>query len=117
MGGWRKLNEYSKFEINLFLYVLDIKDVEVIKEGKKQKLKHVRILIEITPSVDVDYTKRFQGSKFLQGLQDFFHKYIIKEDINTVLEDQLWYRALKLQKVIKEYLDFEAKSNAYEGVW
>jgi hypothetical protein len=33
------------------------------------------------------------------------------------MEDQIWYRVLKLQKVIKDYFDFEAKTNAYDGVW
>jgi hypothetical protein len=117
MSGWKKVNEYSKFNIQLYFHVYDIKDVEVIKEGKKTRLKSLRLTLEISPSVDLDYTKRFGGSRFLQGLQDFFLKYVYKEEISTVMEDQIWYRVLKLQKAIKDYFDFEAKTNAYEGVW
>jgi hypothetical protein len=117
LNGWRKINEYTKFDIALFFKIYDIRDVEVVKEGKKQKLKHIRMNLEITPSVELDYSKRFGGSRFLQYLHEFYMKYIVKEEISTIAEDQLWYIALKLHNTIKEYLDFEAKTNAYEGVW
>jgi hypothetical protein len=117
ISGWKKVNEYSKFNIKIYMHVFDIKEVEVVKEGKKTKLQHVRLQMEITPSVDVDYASRFGGSRLLQELQDFFLKYVYKEEIATLMEDQIWYRVYKLQKIIKDYFDFEAKTNAYDGAW
>lgn len=110
-GGWehemsiygeRKINEYVKFTIKLFIRLFDIKDIEVVKEGRKVKMNSGRIAAEISGVIDFDFENRFGGSKFLQGLQDFYHKYIIKQDIGDVWEDDIMLKMADLGKLIRE---------------
>jgi hypothetical protein len=115
--GWRKINGYVKFWVDVYFHLWQLKDVEVIKEGKKVKLSRARMLIEFSGRVDLDYSNRFGGSRFLQALQDWYHKFVIKKEIDSIYTDQLYYRILKLYTVCKEYLDMEAKHNASLRRW
>lgn len=115
--GWRKVNSYVKYHIDMYTKYWRLHDVEVVREGKKQKLQHARIQIEITGRCELDWTNRFGGSAFLQALADFYNNYIIRKDIDLVYTDQLYYRLYKLQQTIKKVLEFETKESAYEDMW
>ncbi len=115
-GGWeheitiygeRKMNEYVKFTIKLFIRLYDIKDIEIVKEGKKIKTNNGRITVDISGVIDLDFENRFGGSKFLQALQDFYHKYIIKQDIGDVWEDDIMLKMVNLGKLIREKCQHE----------
>lgn len=117
VGGWehemeiygeRKMNEYVKFKITLFIRLYDIKDIEVIKDGKKVQTNSGRITVDISGEIELDYENRFGGSKFLQALQDFYHKYIIKQDIGDYWEDEIMLRIVNLGKFIRETCQQEA---------
>jgi len=116
--AWRKVSDYVKFWINVWIYVWDAKDLEVIKDGKKVKLTKCRLQIEFDGYVELDYTNRFQKTKFLQWLMNFYHKYILREEkVISNWWDELYYRVYKLQTIAKEYLDMESKGNAYYDIW
>ena len=116
-SGWRRVNGYVVFRIRFWMRAYEVKDVEVVRGGKKKHLTQGAIWIEITPSVELDYQNRFGGSRFLQKVQDFYHHHVIKHNIQDIWEDEVYYRAYKLHRIIKEYLDFETKTNASEGRW
>ncbi|MBD3303633.1 hypothetical protein GF343_00660 [Candidatus Woesearchaeota archaeon] len=116
-GGWehemtiygeRKMNEYVKFTITLFIRLYDIKDIEVIKEGKKVQTNSGRITADISGEIELDFENRFDGSKFLQAFQDFYHKYIIKQDIGDYWEDEIMLKIVNLGKFIREMCQQEA---------
>jgi hypothetical protein len=115
--GWKRVTEYVKYHIKIEFHTYDQKDVEVVKAGAKKHAVQARIEVIMSPTVEFDWQNRFSGSRFMQGLQDFYHKYIIKGDIQNYHEDALYYRTYKLHRIIKEFLDMEGKTNAYEGVW
>ena len=115
--GWRKVNAYIKYHVDMFIKFWDLHDVEVVREGKKQKLQGAKIQIEISGRCELDWTNRFAGSKFLQFMHDFYLNYIIRKDIDTIYTDQLYYRLYKLQQTVKQFLDMEAKESAYADVW
>lgn len=117
LSGWRRVNGYVKFKLDVDFHLWDMKYVDVIRNGIKKKLVQARIKILLHPTVELDYSNRFSGNKFLVGLQDFYNKYIIRGDIQNVWEDELWYRTLKLHRVIKDFLDMETRTNASEGRW
>lgn len=106
--GNRKVNEYVKYYLEVFLRTWDMKEVEVVKDGQKFKMYDGKVAIEISGKVEFDWQKRFGGNKFLQHLQDFFHKFIIRQDINEKWEDELLFKMMNLTKVIKEKLGHEA---------
>jgi hypothetical protein len=115
--GWRKVNSYVKYHIDLYFHYWDLHDVEVVREGKKQKLQSAKLQLEITGRCELDWSNRFGGSRFLQNLMDFYNNYIVRKDIDTIFTDQLYYRLYKFQRLVKEHLEFETKTSAYEDVW
>ena len=115
--AWRKVTEYIRFDIYIYLILRDMKEIEVIKDGKKKILTKARMTIEFRGKVEVDYSKKFQKTPFLKKLFDFYNNYVLKKRIDTIYTDQLYYRILKLYTLAKEYLEFETKSNAYYDMW
>ena len=116
--GWRKMNEYVKYNVNVWFYVWDAKEIEVVKEGRKLKLTKCRLQIEFDGDVELDYTGRFGKTKFGKVLFNLYNYFILQsEKIISNWWDELYYRVYKLQTITKEYLDMEAKGNAYYDVW
>lgn len=109
MEGERKQTHYAKFKITVELKISDMKDVEVVRDGEKVKMQHGRIQATLAGNVELDFQKRFEGNKFLEGLRDFYHKYIIKETIENVYWDNVHTTIFKLQRFIRDSLQFEAK--------
>jgi len=91
--------------------------VEVIKKGEKKKLTQCKVHIELTPIVITFPYDEFETSKFLQRLREWLATNVLKKDIIFKYVDQLDYRCLKLQGLIKEYFNFEARENAYAAKW
>ncbi len=113
----KDMTEYVRYHVDLLFIITNITPVEVVKEGKKSVVQDCRFQVELKGRIELDWQKRFKGSRFLQKLQDFYHNYIIKKDILFHWGDQLEYRLLKLHRLIKDVLDFETRTNAYEGKW
>ncbi len=110
MSGDRKMNEYVKYYINVSIRTWDMKDVEVIKDGQKTKLQEGKISIDIDGKLELDWQNRFSGNKFLQNLQDFYHKFIIKQDIGDRWEDDLLIKVMDLTKIIRTKIGHESIS-------
>ena len=115
--GWRKVNSYVKYHIDIFIKFWELHDVEVVRDEKKQKLQSAKIQIEISGRCELDWSNRFGGSAFFQFIADFYNNYIIRRDIDMVYTDQLYYRLYKFQGVVKEFLQFETKESAYKDMW
>ena len=108
MYAERKMSEYVKFTVKIFIRAFDYKEVEIVKDGKKIKTGQGRLTVEVDGVLDLDFEKRFNGSAFLQGLQDFYHKYIIKYDICDYWEDELVLKMVGVAKLIREKCEQEA---------
>lgn len=120
LSGWQNISEYVRFTIRVYIKTYNLKDLEVIKDGKKRKLSKTKMKVRIAGEVVLDYNNRFEKNKFLLGLRSFYHKYILKEDegvIGGLWWDKLYYMLFKLHSEMKEYLDMESKGNAYYDVW
>ncbi len=105
--GERKVNEYVKFELSVRIWIRDMSEVEVVQDGEKRKMNEGAVQVEVTGSYDLDYAERFGGSKFMQWLQDFYHKYVIRQTIEEVWEDDLYVKIVQLSNTIKEALGME----------
>ena len=115
--GWKKVNSYIKYHLDIFFHFWDVNEVEVIRDGKKQKVISAGVQIEMWGSTEIDWQNRFSGSKFLQALGDFYYNYITKKSLDLYWTDQLYYHHYKLHTHIKEFLDMETKANAFEDMW
>ncbi|MBD3310503.1 hypothetical protein GF351_04745 [Candidatus Woesearchaeota archaeon] len=115
--GWRKVTPYVKYWIYVKWKLWDLKELEVVKDGKKKKLYKSRVRLVIHGKVELDWTKRFGGSKFAQALAEFYNKFIVKKNLENVWWDECYYRIFKFHALAKEMFDMQAKDNAYYDVW
>ena len=105
--GKRKLNEYVQYTLYVEMKAEEISEVEIVKEGQKIKTQKGRIKVTVHGTMNLDWQKRFAGNKFLQYIQYFYHRYIIKEKIEDVWQDHLMLKAVTLKSKIQEKLESE----------
>jgi len=115
--GWRKITDYVKFNIQIYIIMWDMKEIEVIKNGEKKKLTKARMKIEFNGDVETDYQDAFGKTPFLVKLREFYNEFVMKKRIDTIYTDQLYYMILKLYTVAKEQLEFETRANMYYDMW
>lgn len=116
--GWRaeqKVTEYYKYTISIYSHLWDMTEVEVVQKGVKKTLTNARIEITFDGTIDIDYEKRFAQSTFWITIRDWWHRYVRKEEIETLWHDELYYRVQKLHEAVKEYLDMQARGSEYKG--
>lgn len=82
MQASRALNEYVKFHIHIIIRIYDMKEVELIKEGKKTKTNQGHFHANIRSKIKFDWQERFKGNKFLIALGDFLREHILKYKIS-----------------------------------
>lgn len=105
--GEKKVTSYVKFFITLQMWIREIKEVPVVKDGVQQLAKEGKVWIESSGYLELDWQDRFGGSRFLQALQDIYHKIILKKTIEVKWWDALYYKIYKLNSVIRNALGFE----------
>jgi len=109
--GSKKVNEYVKFELHVFMRVFDMREVEIVRDGEKIKTNEGKVHIEISAGMDLDWQGRFSGKgvwgKFLEWLKDVYEKHIIKYKIGDYYEDLLFGEALDLKSELQSVLGQE----------
>src|SRR3989338_4419929 len=108
MSGFRKLNEYVKYYFDIKIRTENVAIVELIKDGKTVKTQEGNVCIELSARMELDWQRRFGGSEFLQSLQNFYHKYIIKQKIEQVWMGHLESKFGQFANFIKDKLQQEA---------
>ena len=107
-SGDKKVTEYLLWKMKCFMIIYELKDAEIIKEGKKIKTNHARVHIEITATLIIDWQGRFQKKgKFLTLLGDFLRDYILRYKIVDMWADELALKQVELANVIKNALKQE----------
>ena len=111
MRGKKNITEYVKYDLEFSMRVYNLRDVEIIQDGKKIKVQDGQIWVEIIPILILDWQDRFKGSgpfaPFLKSLDEFYRKYIIKYTIGDYWEDMILLKSLQLTRLIKEKLGQE----------
>ncbi len=109
--GEKNVTEYVKFEMDVELRVYNMRDIEVIRDGKKIKTQDGQIQIAVQPKLVLDWQKRFKGpppwKKFLESLDDFYRNYIIKYKIVDYWDDLCLLKGSQLARLIKDTLGQE----------
>ena len=115
--AWRDATEYVRNWIKVYFHIWDYKEVDVIKNNKKMKLAKGRMYITITPSLELDYENRWEGSFFKRKLRDFYNRFLYRVEIESIWSDKLWYNCNKLHQLTKRYLGMEAESEVFDDYW
>ena len=105
----RKINDYVRYKIKVLIRVWDVKDVEIIKNGKKVAMNDCRVAIDFNGEVEFDWmkNKKFDDSPISKAIHDFYHRFIVKRTREAEwiggLDGKLW----QFQRDIKNMLEFE----------
>jgi hypothetical protein len=109
----RKETAYIKYTIKIYIHAYNVEDVELVIGGKKvQKNKAGMLIIDVTPTMELDYDDKWEKSSFLRKTRKFVHKYLIWRYIRQ-WRDKIYYEANDLYMQLKEMLDLESKYSAY----
>ena len=109
----RKESEFLKYSVVVELKLWGLQDIEVVKEGKKQKLNKARGSVEIFMTVTLDYNSEFDKSEFFIRLFNLLRFTVLKDQIMMKWAGSLYYECYKLQTKIKEILGLYTAYNAY----
>jgi hypothetical protein len=111
MKAAKNVTEYVKYEFVFQMRVYNLRDVEIIQDGKKIKVQDGQVQIEIESNLVLDWQKRFKGSgpfaPFIKSLDNFYRNYIIKYTIVDYWEDMCLLKSLQLLRVVKQTLGQE----------
>ncbi|RME54431.1 hypothetical protein D6777_03840 [Candidatus Woesearchaeota archaeon] len=110
-GTWKAVKEvtdYVKFDITVDIWLRDMQDVAIEKEGKTIKANKGNIEITFNANMEKDYAKQFTNRKgeeteFLKFLRELYEKYVIKSKLSEY-EDKLEYEAKDLIEHVKKHL-------------
>ncbi len=105
--GWRKIDDYYRYDIEVSFHLWDAFEVEAVKDGRTRKLWNARVEIQISFDVVCDYQDRWGKSPFMERLRNFYDQYIIKKEIIAKHADPLYYKLLSLNTKIKNFLEME----------
>jgi len=97
--GEREVDDYVKFEIETFFFILEIK-----KKGKRETAK---VKINVEAKRILDYKDKWQGNAFNKFLFFVYNNYIIKNKIEKVYEDKLFNELMEYTGMIKGVLGLQ----------
>lgn len=115
--GWRRITDYAREWVEVYFEFYEMKDVEVIKEGKKKKLTKARFRLDITGWIETDWEGRWKKTNLTVWVNNWMQKVMLKRDLDVIWTDRLYYIMYKLHTIIRNYLDMQAKDNAYYDMW
>jgi len=108
-AGWTstvKATSFVRKSIKIAFFILEIRDIEVVIDGKKTKLQHGRGLIEINGGLEFSYLKEHPWN---EKMLDFYLTYIYKPVYLGKWVDNHWYELQDLDALCRQLLDFEVK--------
>jgi hypothetical protein len=104
--NWRpkkEKNSFIRWDLDINGHVILLRNVEVMKEGKKFKTNWGEVEIILTAIVNLDYNKRWQKHPILKNFLGLYVD-IIKEKEFEKERDELRREMYRFQETIKEYL-------------
>ena len=107
--SFQKRTEYIQETVIFECHFWGIKPVEVVKDGKKQKLYQFRGQISLTYVIDTDWDGNWEKSEFWEKLRNFYDNYIIKNKLLFLYVGPLEDKVLDLAKDIKAFLGMEGE--------
>ncbi|HLC84947.1 MAG TPA: hypothetical protein VJH22_04095 [Candidatus Nanoarchaeia archaeon] len=108
----KKVYDYLEYTVITRFKVKNAVDVEVIKDGQKQKLSQCSVVIEIDGVLKYDPLERFGKSLFGKNLQRIYHRFFARKDIIFSWVNDFENSIRDLQKVITVFLNYESTITA-----
>ncbi|MBI2671579.1 hypothetical protein HYX16_01465 [Candidatus Woesearchaeota archaeon] len=101
----RKIDEYAKFIIEVEIWTLRTKEVNIKENGKDVKMNSGDIQIRVKGSMELDYLNTFDRyGKMGKVMRNYYHNYIIKNKIWTRYAPSIYSETNNLISSIKKDL-------------
>jgi len=117
IAAWRNVTDHYRFEMTAYQKYWDGTYVEVVKDGKKSKLLKARFFFKFSSKIVLDYSDRYEKSRFTQAMGKFLNHRVLRWQWESVYGDQLFYKTLELQNIVKEYLNMEMHGSEFADMW
>ena len=101
---WKKITDYARYEIRVRIFVQDMTDAEVEKEGKKVKMNKGDVTIVLDGFLSTDYENVWENKPVFYFLRTIFDKYIYKLYTNR-FEKGLKSDVFHLNRLIKGFFN------------
>lgn len=105
----KKISDYFQFIIQTDWLILNLKNVEVQKEGKKVKMNSGEPELKIKGILIKDYEHRWEDMPFFKLLRGIYDRYIIKSRVESY-EDKIIDETEEYIAQCKSYLTIEGKT-------
>jgi hypothetical protein len=101
---WKKITDYSKIELRMRLIFIDVKDVDIERDGVRVRMNQGRIQMVFDALLTTDYENRWEGRPIYYLTRELFNKYFYKPfhqwDLGIVRRDYA-----QLITLLKSYLN------------
>lgn len=106
--GIRKITDYFKFEIKIEFEIINLTEVEVVKDDAKTKTNKGQIQIKVKGILVRDYQGKFERTAFKKFLRSIYEKWVIASRIDEY-EEKLFKDCDEFLAQVKAFLDLEGK--------
>lgn len=107
-------SSYYRWEIDIDIHVILMKDVEVVRNNMKFKIHNGEPEIKIFARLVVDAKREWRNHWFLKNFHELYKKRILKPDI-AIKRRHLYVEAYRLQEMVKTYLKLRTYIPEQEG--
>ncbi len=104
----KKISDYFRFMIKADWKVINLKDIEVQREGRKIKMNSGEPEIKVTGILVKDYEHRWEDQPFWKFLRGIYDRYIIKSRIEEY-QDKIKEETEEFIAQCKSFLALEGK--------
>jgi len=104
----KKISDYFRFLIKAHWRFVNLKEVEIVKEGKKEKTNSGTAEIKLQGILVKDYEHRWEDQPFWKFLRGIYDRYIIKSRIEEY-QDKLKEEVEEFIAQCKSFLALEVK--------
>ena len=106
--AFRKVTDYFKFEMKIKFKILALTNVEIQRNGKKEKTNKGSVQIKLSGNLIRDYDGKFEKTGFNKFLRSIYEKWVIPSRIKED-EDKLAKDSDEFLTQAKEWLDLEGR--------
>ena len=106
--GKKKVDDYFKYTVKIEWRILGLKNIEVMKDGKKEKAQSGSLEIKFVGILEKDYEDKWSGTPFLKFLRGVYDKFVIKQ-LKNQYEDTLRDEVKDALNQMKAFFSLEAK--------
>ena len=106
--GTKKVSDYFEFEIKVEFKILAMSEIEINKNGMKEKTNNGEISTKVKATLIKDYDGKFESTPKMKFIRGIYEKWVISQRIID-FEDKLATNAVDFLEQAKAFLDLEGQ--------